>query len=149
MAFLKMATLLPGENLSNRETVAVMNYFLFLFSLFFIYIITDKHIQRFRSPCQIPQGIKDLQIRFLLYPVITVHNLKIQACGIVNSRIYRRTVSSVSLMHCFHNGRIFCCILVCNFCGSVVLGRTVIHHNDFHILSTHQQRFNTISHVIF
>ena len=141
LTFFHMAHFVPSKNLIRRETVSVLHDFLAGRSLFLIDKIADQKIYCFRSTCQLIKSLKDLIICILIYPVITVNNLEIETCGITDSGIYRLSVSSVLLMDCLDNGRIFCCIIVCDLSGTVA--GAVIYDDDLHFLSSDQQGIDT------
>ncbi len=141
----KMMAIVPGKQLPRRKNMTIMHYLLPLLPLFFIYKIADKHIQCTGPPSQFPQGIKNLQIRLFLHPVVAVHNLEIQSFRIPNPCIDGGAMSSVLLMNRFDNRGILLGIFLCNP-GRPVFG-TVVHDNDFHILAARQQRFDAFSHI--
>ena len=141
LTFFHMAHFIPSKNLVRREAVSVLHDFLAGRSLFLIDKIADQKIYCLRSACQLIKSLKDLIICILIYPVITVHYLKVKTCGIADSGIYRFSVSAIFLMDRFYDGWIFLSIFVCDL-GSTVFG-AVIYDDDLHFLSSDQQRIDT------
>ena len=132
-----MSYFIPAKYFVLRKTPAVLHDLFTCCSLFLIYKIADKKIHCFRSAQQLIQSFQNADISFFIYPVITVHNFKIQTCSIPDSCIYSLSMSTIFLMNCFHNSRIFFRIGICDLCSSV--RGSVIHHKDFYLFSAYEQ----------
>ena len=124
----------PAKNFVNRKAASVLHDFLAGCSLLLIDKVADQHIQCLRSACQLCQGTKDLHIRFFIYPVITVYNLKVKTCRITDSGIDSFSMSTIFLMDSFDDRRIFFRICICNLCCTV--RRPIINHKDFNLFPT-------------
>ena len=66
-------------------------------------LIKNKRLYQYKN-------IKGLQVCLLFQPVIAVHHLEIEPCGIVKSCIYCSAMASVLLMHRLDNGRVILCL---------------------------------------
>ena len=58
------------------------------------------------------------------------------------------TMSSIFLMDCLYDSRIFCCILISDL-SRTVFGRSIIYNDDLHFVSARKQGFDTVSHISF
>ena len=137
LSFMKMLYIIPCKDPILRQRMPVFHDLMFLLALFLIDKITDQHIQA-GIPCgDISQRLQNPEISALFHPVITVNHFKIQTRSLFQSRIDRRSMSSVLLMNRFNNRRISGRILICN--GSRPVCGTVIHDQNFHILPARKQ----------
>ena len=142
----KIPCLFPAEQLSLRKNIMVTGRRLVLCPFFFIYKITDHHIQHTSCRTKIMQCIQNLAITCFIYPVIAVYNLKIQSGSMIQSCIQSGTMAAVLLMNGTNNGWVFFRICICN--RTCIIGRTIVYDNNFHIFSTDQQRIYTSAHII-
>ena len=69
----------PGKDLVLRKRQIIVHNFLVLRALFLIDKVCDQHIQGIFSVNKAAQGVKHLPVGLLIYPVIAVHNLKIDS----------------------------------------------------------------------
>ena len=76
MSFIKMPHITPGKDLIFRKTGLTHDPLVFC-PFLLIYIICQKHIKCHTSPCNLPKLCKNRLISVPVYPVITVHYLKI------------------------------------------------------------------------
>ena len=148
MPLLEMMAFLPGKHPSHRQGMPVLYHLFPLLPLLLIHIIANQHIQGSASACQLPQCVQHLEVRLLLDPVVAVNHLEIKPCGTGNPGIHRSAVSAVGLMDDPDYAGKAGCIFVGYLCG-VVLCRAVVHNNDFYVLSSHKQGFDTLSHIVF
>ena len=103
----------------------------------FIDIIGQEHIHK-RIVCnELLQSLQDPHVGIHIHPVITVNDLKINTAGIGKSGIDCAAVSTVFLMNCFDDGRIFLGISIRNLRRAIT--GSVIYNNNLNIFSTREQ----------
>ena len=105
--------------LNSAGFVIVTNDFLMRHANLLIYIVRNDHIYFRLIFYKSFDRIKDLQQCFLVYPVITVYNLKILSCRMLQSTVHCISVSTVRFRNCFYDRRIFFLISLCDFLSSV------------------------------
>ena len=115
----EMSDVLPFKNLILRNNVIVTDDFLMCHADLLIYIVRNDHIYFRLIFYKSFDRIKDLQQCFLVYPVITVYNLKILSCRMLQSTVHCISVSTVRFRNCFYDRRIFFLISLCDFLSSV------------------------------
>ena len=147
MTLVKMLHITPCKNLIHREA-CLTHYLLMLCALLLIHVIGQKHIQCCVPSRQFPQLIKNFLISIRIYPVIAVHYLKIQTGCIADPGIDSLSMSTILLMDCTDDRRVFLLVLVCD-CRSIILRGTIIHDQDLHVLSSRQNAFDTVPHIAF
>ena len=96
------------------------------------------------SAQQIQQVFQNLGI----HPVIAVHHLKENACGIFKSCVHRFPMPAVFLVDGTADSGIFPGITVSNL-SCPVFGGSVIHNDDFHFLPARKQGVDTVLHIAF
>ncbi len=138
----------PAHHPALRQDMAVVHDLLALLALLLVDEIADQHIQGRGPPCHLPQGVQHLQVGLLLHPVVAVHHLEVKAGGVLDTRVDGSAMAPVLLVDSLNDGGVSALVLVRNLRGPVLHG-TVVHDDDLHVLSAHQQRIHTFPHVVF
>ena len=145
---MKMLCILPGEHLILRKYICITDRFLMFCALLIVNVVTEHHIYILSLSYQFGKFIQHFRIIFLVQPVITVYNLEIEAGCMFKTGVDRLAMSSIFLMDCLYDSRIFCCILISNL-SRTVFGRSIIYNDDLHFVSARKQGFDTVSHISF
>ena len=124
----------------------VIHYLFPLCPLFLVYKVCNQHIQGDIVMAELAQGLKYLTVSILIHPVVTVHHLEKNTCGIPKAGIDRLTMAAVLLVDGAADSRVTFFVFVCNLTG-VVFRRTVVHNEDLHLITAREQRFDTMPHV--
>ncbi len=146
LPFAHPAHVAPCKNLACHKRGRIFHDFFTFCALLLVDKIRDQKVQRLIGTRNLPQRIQNLFISIGIHPVIAVHNLEKQPVCMCNPCIYRFAVPAVFLMDCFYNVRISFRICIRNF-GCHIL-RSVVHHQNLHILPAGQQRLYTTLHIV-
>ena len=147
VARFKPSHLIPGENPVFGHNPAVVHHHLMMRALFLIDKIRQEHVHGMLLFPQRPQGIKNFQISFFVYPVVAVHHFKIQSRGMGQPRIDRAAVSGVGLVDGPDDVRVSGGVGIRNFAGIILRG-AVVHNQNFHFIPADEQRVDTAGHII-
>ena len=124
---------IPGENLVHWQAVTVLHNLLAGRTLFLVYKVTDEKVNCFGAFYQLFQSFQDFFVGFLVYPVIAVYYLEIEALGIVDTGVYGAAVAKVWLMDGADNAWIFLLVFICDL-GCSVLG-SIVNYKDLYFIS--------------
>ena len=147
MAKTHILYLVPAKDAVLRQAAGIFHNFLVLCTLFVIDVIADDGVRFFFHTGKLAELCQKLRIRFLIYPVIAVHNLVVQTGRMLYTGIDPGAMAAIFLMDDLNDTRMLCCQTVRDHCG-IVLG-TIIHKDDFHLIPTRKQAFHTVFHIAF
>ena len=139
---------IPSEYLVLWKCRVIFHHFFPSGPFLLIDKVGNQHVQGLSPVYKAPQGIKNLYICLLIDPVVAVHHLKENACGIFKSCVHRFPMPAVFLVDGTADSGIFPGIPVSNF-SCPVFGGSVIHNDDFHFLPACKQGVDTVLHIAF
>ena len=113
------ADVVPAEDLVLRQDVVVTDHFLVFHADFFVHIVGNDHIHFSFGFHKVFYGFKDLVKRFLIHPVVAVHDFKIFSGGMAQPPVHCVAVSAVFFADRFDNGGIFFLIAFGDGLGAV------------------------------
>ena len=111
-----------------------------------VHIVADHHVRRGAAGHQSGQAGQNLFQGVGVQPVVAVHYLIVQACGVADALIHTLAVAAVFLMDGLDDGGIFGDVLVADG-GGIVLHGTVVHKDDLGLLSGRKQGLDAMAHI--
>ena len=91
------ADVVPAEDLVLRQDIVVADHLLVLHTDFFIDVVGDDHIHFIVGFHKAFHRFEDLVERFLIHPVVAVHDFKIFSGGMAQPPVHRVAVAAVLL----------------------------------------------------